>query len=112
MRGIFAGLLIALLGVSPVAMAKDGESEGVNIKVKVLDLEGNAFQGGRLMHRLKATVVRIDTGESILLLVAPALAHARVMLALGDELTSEIGRSASPTPGLRLDQHRRAARIG
>jgi hypothetical protein len=31
MRGIFAGLLIALLGVSPVAMAKDGESEGVNL---------------------------------------------------------------------------------
>jgi hypothetical protein len=100
---------IDLSVVEPLSPTREARERDA---LRLLDIEGNAFQGGRLMHRLKATVVRIDAGESILLLVAPALAHARIMLALGDELASETGLSASPAPGLRLDQHRRAARIG
>ncbi len=65
MRGIFAGLLIALLGASPVAMAKDGESEGVNIKVKVLDIEGNAIPTAVVRHPDEADRHRVNslTGE-------------------------------------------------
>lgn len=71
--------------VEPLAAKREARERDA---LRLLDLEGTAFQGGRLMNRLRATLVRIDTTESILLLVAPALAHARVMLALGDELAS------------------------
>jgi len=76
---------IDLSVVEPLAATREARERDA---LRLLDIEGNAFQGGRLMHRLKATLVRIDAGESILLLVAPALAHARIMLALGDELAS------------------------
>jgi len=69
--------------VEPLAATREDRERDA---LRLLDIEGSAFQGGRLMNRLRATLVRIDASESILLLVAPALAHGRVMLALGDEL--------------------------
>lgn len=74
---------IDLSVVEPLAATREARERDA---LRLLDLEGSAFQGGRLMNRLRATLVRIDSSESILLLVAPALAHGRVMLALGDEL--------------------------
>ena len=81
---------IELSVVEPLAATREARERDA---LRLLDLEGSAFSGGRLMNRLRATLVRIDSTESILLLVAPALAHARVMLALGDEL------AASHAPG-------------
>lgn len=76
---------IDLSVVEPLAATREDRERDA---LRLLDLEGSAFQGGRLMNRLRATLVRVDATESILLLVAPALAHARVMLALGDELAA------------------------
>jgi len=78
--------------VEPLAATREARERDA---LRLLDLEGSAFQGGRLMNRLRATLVRIDASESILLLVAPALAHGRVMLALGDELAGSQGSGSS-----------------
>ena len=71
--------------VEPQAATREAREHDA---LRLLDVEGSAFLGGRLMNHLRATLVRIDRAEHILLLVAPALVHAQVMLALGDELVN------------------------
>jgi hypothetical protein len=80
--------------VEPQAVTREARERDA---LRLLDVEGNAFIGGRLMNHLRATLVRVDRSEHILLLVAPALVHAQVMLALGDELVS--------TPALASSTH-------
>lgn len=76
---------IELSVVEPQAATREARERDA---LRLLDVEGSAFLGGRLMNHLRATLVRIDRAEHILLLVAPALVHAQVMLALGDELVN------------------------
>ena len=54
---------------------------------RLIDLESSAHRGGGLAQSLRATLVRLDPGDYLLLLAAPAAASAVALSALIDELS-------------------------
>ena len=54
---------------------------------RLIELEGAAHRGGGLANALRATLVRLDPGEYLLLLAAPAAASAAALAQLVRELS-------------------------
>jgi len=81
-----SGLRGARIEVSCVESCAESRAERERDALRLIELEGAAHRGGGLANALRATLVRLDPGEYLLLLAAPAAASAASLSQLVGEL--------------------------
>ena len=81
-----SGRRAARIEVSCVESCAESRAERERDARRLIELEGEAHRGGGLANALRATLVRLDPGEYLLLLAAPAAASAASLSQLVREL--------------------------
>jgi hypothetical protein len=81
-----SGRRAARIEVSCVESCAESRAERERDARRLIELEGGAHRGGGLANALRATLVRLDPGEYLLLLAAPAAASAASLSQLVREL--------------------------
>lgn len=83
------GRRAARIEVSCVESCAESRAERERDARRLIELEGSAHRGGGLANALRATLVRLDPGEYLLLLAAPAAASAAALGQLVGELAQQ-----------------------
>jgi hypothetical protein len=81
-----SGRRAARIEVSCVESCAESRAEREHDARRLIELEGAAHRGGGLANALRATLVRLDPGEYLILLAAPAAASAAALNQLAGEL--------------------------
>lgn len=84
-----SGRRAARIEVSCVESCAESREAREHDARRLIELEGAAHRGGGLANALRATLVRLDPGEYLLLLAAPAAASAAALAQLVGELSRQ-----------------------